>query len=87
MNLLMLIYQGVVRPTASRYENGFENFNEFMVLITTESLFFQTDWIPSHEFQYTLGWITIGLTCFTFIINLGHVIYYAIYEAKLLLKK
>jgi len=40
LNLLMLVYQGNVRPSASRYENNFDNFNEFLVLLTTESLLF-----------------------------------------------
>lgn len=40
MNLLVLIYQGIVRPAETKHENNIENWNEFMVLIITESLFF-----------------------------------------------
>ena len=52
MSILTLIYQGIVRPAETKHENNIENLNEFMVLIITETIFFQTEWIPTIEMQY-----------------------------------
>ena len=77
-NWCSLIYIGSVRPNNSPLENRLDFLNELMIMIISFMAPCFTPWIDDSAFQYHLGWVIIGLTLLTLILNLIHVFYHVI---------
>jgi len=62
------------KPYYDRMQLKIEIFNECMVLLILYFLPMFSDWITEVEWQYTLGWIFVGMLGPIFFVNIGYVI-------------
>lgn len=87
IQLCNLGYQGAFKPGPEQFINRLDCFNEFMILICSETMIFFTDFIPSLDLQLDLGWLWISLVVLTVLVNLLIIIYHSLRSVFLILKK
>ena len=71
---LVMIFQGWFSPYKDPIVNRLELFNEAMIVINTYFLFLYTDFVPSPEDRYTMGWANIGLLSIMVLPNLAFIL-------------
>ena len=77
MNMFVIMYHLFHLPLDSKLKNKIEVVNEIFIGIITFHMCFFTDWVPSYDTQYALGWSMIFWTFICIIFNLVYVINYA----------
>jgi hypothetical protein len=65
----MQIYIGNYRPLITRQQNRLEIFNEMIVMMSTYTMFCYTDHNPNLNWQYRVGWFSVGLVCLSIAVN------------------
>ena len=86
MQLMVLVYQGIVSPGPDRASNRFDLFNEMQIMICTQFIILFTDWVDP-TIQIQMGWYWVGVLLFTVFANLIFIFYLSFRSVKLLLKK
>jgi len=64
----------------SRFANKLEIFNEVMIMMSIYPLILYTDFVPSPEAQYQVGWVAIGISTLQVGVNLGFMCFLQIRE-------
>lgn len=63
------IYQGLVNPQWTVFDNKLDLFNEFMVQITCMTIVLFTEFIGEPTVEYNYGWMSVGLMILTITVN------------------
>mmetsp|Transcript_11864 Transcript_11864/g.18305 ORF Transcript_11864/g.18305 Transcript_11864/m.18305 type:complete len:166 (+) Transcript_11864:1334-1831(+) len=84
MNMVVVIFQGQVKPFKTLHENRMDIFNEAMVMFITYHLFMFTDALPDMDAQYLIGWSFVLMLAAMLIGNSYFVIKGMIMNTKLL---
>ncbi|TNV85393.1 hypothetical protein FGO68_gene4317 [Halteria grandinella] len=69
-SFLMFIYLLLTKPFTSKRLYYIELFNEGTVYIASMHLFIFTDFGPSADVQYAMGWSLIGITLLNIVVNI-----------------
>ena len=83
----MVIYQGLFKPSSEYFINRLDNFNEFMILVCTDTMILFTDYVPDLSLQQEIGWYWIGLAILTVLVNLSYIIYHSMRSVSHLITK
>ena len=84
VNILQVLYIGLVTPSISRRSNRTDLVNEFLIQCIQVNLFIFTSWVPEPEIQYTYGWIMI-VELYIFLVINGMIIIYDAFSIVVLI--
>ena len=84
LNLASIIYLGQVRVFKTPVYNYFEAINEWFVAACTYHIVLFTEFVPSYEVQYSLGFSFIGMALIFVLVNFGLLITEMYHGARLI---
>jgi hypothetical protein len=84
VNILQVLYIGLVTPSVTRRSNRTDLLNEFLIQCIQLNLFIFTSWVPEPEIQYTYGWIMI-VELYIFLVINGMIIIYDAFSIVVLI--
>ena len=87
INIFMLIYTGTNRPLSTKLRNRIELFNEFCICYISIHLVIFTDWVPSFDAQYLMGFSMIGVMGFNIFVNMLAVGVFGLLQLRLVIIK
>lgn len=71
LNLIFLMYIGIIKPLERRFQNRLELFNEWLNMMATYNFFVFTDFVDSKETQYNVGWTNIAFVTVLILVNMA----------------
>jgi len=78
---LDLIYTGQVQPFASKFLNRMEMINNVFILLCSYYLFLFTEFVPSPEAKFNLGWSLVAVYWICIVFNTAVLVFIAIRNA------
>ena len=75
LNLVVMMFDGIVRPFDLLFDNKFELMNESFMMVSTYFMLGFSTFIPDPDARYTIGWLNIGFLAFMLNLNIGIILY------------
>jgi hypothetical protein len=81
------IFVGNVWPLTGKLYNAIELSNEYFILGISSHLMFFTEWMPTKELEYNMGWSMIILTVILMLFNLCFMASHIVHSMSLFIRK
>lgn len=82
-SMVAIIIIGLTNPLETKHQNTMEYFNEFCILLVCYSSMVFTDWVPSTEIQFEMGYACIAAVLGHIAVNISIMGIEAIRNARL----
>jgi len=70
MQVAVIIYLGQVQPFKDRGYERMETFNEITTLLLVYFLAIFTDWVPSRDTHFDVGWVFCCIVIFNIVVHM-----------------